>query len=198
MKALMDAFLAGAGLAPGRVEAVMTPEFMREFGEAFRIAVQGTIELLAARSEIKREFRADVTIIAPRANNPLKFLPNADGVMMQMVGQSFPGFMKPMPSMKEAYFDLQVHQLALMAGIRAAYAEALSRFDPVELEKRCEASGGLLSKISSTARKAAVWDHYKQSYEAIRRHAEDDLVGFSGEAFVQAYDAAAEAARQRP
>ena len=176
----------------------MTPEFMHQFGEAFRVAVQGTIELLAARSEIKREFRADVTIIAPRANNPLKFLPNADGVMMQMLGQSFPGFMRPVPSMKEAYFDLQVHQLALMAGIRAAYAEALARFDPAELEKRCDANGGLLSKISTTARKAAVWDDYKQSYNAIRRHAEDDLVAFSGEAFVKAYDAAAEAAREYP
>ena len=197
-QALMNAFMAGAGLAPGRVDAVMTPEFMHQFGEAFRVAVQGTIELLAARSEIKREFRADVTIIAPRANNPLKFLPNADGVMMQMLGQSFPGFMRPVPSMKEAYFDLQVHQLALMAGIRAAYAEALARFDPTELEKRCDANGGLLSKISTTARKAAVWDDYKQSYNAIRRHAEDDLVAFSGEAFVKAYDAAAEAAREYP
>jgi FHA domain-containing protein len=197
-KALMDAFLEGAGLASGRVEALMTPDFMRQFGEAFRVAVQGTIELLAARSEIKREFRADVTVIAPRANNPLKFLPNADGVIMQMVGQSFPGFMKPVPSMKEAYFDLQVHQLALMAGIRAAYAEALARFDPVELEKRCDSNGGMLSKISTTARKAAVWDDYKQSYNAIRRHAEDDLVAFSGEAFVKAYDAAAEAAREYP
>lgn len=195
---LMDAFLEGAGLAPGRVEALMTPDFMRQFGEAFRVAIQGTIELLAARSEIKREFRADVTVIAPRANNPLKFLPNADGVIMQMVGQSFPGFMKPVPSMKEAYFDLQVHQLALMAGIRAAYAEALARFDPAELEKRCDSNAGVLSKISTTARKAAVWDEYKQSYNAIRRHAEDDLVAFSGEAFVKAYDAAAEAAREYP
>lgn len=195
---LMDAFLVGAGLAPDRVEAQMTPDFMRQFGEAFRVAVQGTIELLAARSEIKREFRADVTVIAPRANNPLKFLPNADGVVMQMVGQSFPGFMKPVPSMKEAFFDLQVHQLALMAGIRAAYAEALARFDPAEIEKRCESNSGLLSRVSTTARKAAVWDDYKQSYNAIRRHAEDDLVAFSGEAFVKAYDAAAQAARESP
>ncbi len=100
--------------------------------------------------------------------------------------------------MKEAYFDLQVHQLALMAGIRAAYAEALARFDPAALEKRCDANGGLLRKISPMARKAAVWDHYKQSYNAIRQHAEDDLVAFSGKAFVRAYDAASEAARQNP
>ncbi len=195
---LINAFLDGSGLAPGRVQADITPEFMRTFGEAFRVAVQGTMDLLAARSEIKREFRADVTIIAPRANNPLKFLPNADGVIMQLVGQTFPGFMKPVPSMKEAYFDLQVHQLALMAGIRAAYSEALARFDPVELEKRSTAEPGLLKRFSPHARKAALWDEYKSSFSAMRRHAEDDLQAFSGQTFVAAYEAAAEAARVRP
>ena len=197
-QALIDAFLEGSGLAPGRVQADISPEFMRTFGEAFRVAVQGTMDLLAARSEIKREFRADVTIIAPRANNPLKFLPNADGVMMQLVGQSFPGFMKPVPSMKEAYFDLQVHQLALMAGIRAAYSEALARFDPVELEKRSTAEPGLIKRFSPHAQKAALWDEYKSSFSAMRRHAEDDLQAFSGQTFVAAYEAAAEAARGRP
>ena len=197
-QALIDAFLEGSGLAPGRVQADISPEFMRTFGEAFRVAVQGTMDLLAARSEIKREFRADVTIIAPRANNPLKFLPNADGVMMQLVGQSFPGFMKPVPSMKEAYFDLQVHQLALMAGIRAAYSEALARFDPVELEKRSTAEPGLIRRFSPHAQKAALWDEYKSSFSAMRRHAEDDLQAFSGQTFVAAYEAAAEAARGRP
>ncbi len=197
-QALIDAFLEGSGLAPGRVQADISPEFMRTFGEAFRVAVQGTMDLLAARSEIKREFRADVTIIAPRANNPLKFLPNADGVIMQLVGQSFPGFMKPVPSMKEAYFDLQVHQLALMAGIRAAYSEALARFDPVELEKRSTAEPGLIRRFSPHAQKAALWDEYKSSFSAMRRHAEDDLQAFSGQTFVAAYEAAAEAARVRP
>ena len=197
-QALIDAFLEGSGLAAGRVQADISPEFMRTFGEAFRVAVQGTMDLLAARSEIKREFRADVTIIAPRANNPLKFLPNADGVMMQLVGQSFPGFMKPVPSMKEAYFDLQVHQLALMAGIRAAYSEALARFDPVELEKRSTAEPGLIKRFSPYAQKAALWDEYKSSFSAMRRHAEDDLQAFSGQTFVAAYEAAAEAARGRP
>ena len=197
-QALIDAFLEGSGLAAGRVQADISPEFMRTFGEAFRVAVQGTMDLLAARSEIKREFRADVTIISPRANNPLKFLPNADGVMMQLVGQSFPGFMKPVPSMKEAYFDLQVHQLALMAGIRAAYSEALARFDPVELEKRSTAEPGLIRRFSPHAQKAALWDEYKSSFSAMRRHAEDDLQAFSGQTFVAAYEAAAEAARGRP
>ncbi len=192
---LARAFLEGAGLSHVRVDLTLSPEFMRAFGEAFRTAIEGTIDLLAARSEIKREFRAGVTIMASGANNPLKFLPNADGVIMQLAGQGFPGFMKPVPAMKEAYRDLQVHQLGLMAGIRAAYTAALTRFDPLELESQAPSRPGLLRGFSSLKRKAALWDHYKQGYTRIRQHAEDDLKAFSGQTFVNAYEAAADAAK---
>lgn len=192
--ALMQALLEGLGLPPERAAFEMTPEFMRRFGELLRTAVQGTMDLLHARAEVKREFRADVTIMANRANNPLKFLPDAEGVLLQMLGQTFPGFTRPVPAMREAFRDLRVHQLALMAGIRAAYAEALSRLDPAELEKQGGAGEGLLARLGRTHRKAALWDDYHARYNGLRRQAEDELSAFSGRSFVKAYDAAADAA----
>ena len=195
--ALAAAFLEGAGLTPDRVNLTVTPAFMRTFGEAFRLAIEGSIDLLAARSEIKQEFRAGVTIISSSANNPLKFLPNADGVIMQMIGQQFPGFMKPVPAIQEAYSDLRVHQLALMAGIRAAYTEALTRFDPVKLEEQSP-KGGVLASLYGGARKAALWDDYKKNFGQLKNSAEDDLTAFSGQTFVQAYEKAASAAKGEP
>lgn len=198
LQALAAAFMEGAGLNPAKTHFEVTPEFMRTFGEALRIAVQGTIDLLSARSEIKREFRAGVTIIATGANNPLKFLPNSEGVLMQMVHQTFPGFMKPLPAMQDAFQDLHVHQLALMAGIRAAYAEALTRFDPTELERRTETNPGLLDKLLTNGRKAALWDDYKHNFDVLRRHAEDDLMAFSGRTFVEAYENAEQSVKGQP
>lgn len=194
LEALSAAFLEGAGLTPDRAKFALTPEFMRAFGEAFRVAIEGSIDLLAARSEIKQEFRAGVTIIGSSANNPLKFLPNADGVIMQMVGQHFPGFMKPVPAIKEAFNDLRVHQLALMAGIRAAYSEALTRFDPLKMEELTPKSG-LLDNLYGGARKAALWDEYKKNFSQLKNAAEDDMTAFSGQTFVQAYEQAASAAK---
>lgn len=191
---LTSAFLDGAGLSADRAKLHLTPEFMRTFGEAFRIAIEGSIDLLAARSEIKQEFRAGVTIIGSSANNPLKFLPNADGVIMQLVGQHFPGFMKPVPAIREAYDDLRVHQLALMAGIRAAYTEALKRFDPEKMEQEAP-KASLLNSLYDGSRKAALWDEYKRNFSKLKDSAEDDLTAFSGQTFVQAYEAAAEAAK---
>ncbi len=198
LQSLIAAFLEGAGVLSKKVEPQrLSPEFMRSFGEAFRVAVQGTIDLLAARSEIKREFRAGVTVISSGANNPLKFLPTSEGVVMQMIGQNFPGFMKPIPAMEEAYDDLRVHQVALMAGLRAAYAEALERFDPSMLEQRTDVTGGVFGMLSATSRKAALWDEYKRSFAEIRRGAEDDLAAFSGQAFLEAYENAEAAAKAR-
>ena len=198
LQSLIAAFLEGAGVLSKKVEPQrLSPEFMRSFGEAFRVAVQGTIDLLAARSEIKREFRAGVTVISSGANNPLKFLPTSEGVVMQMIGQNFPGFMKPIPAMEEAYDDLRVHQVALMAGLRAAYAEALERFDPSVLEQRTDVTGGVFGMLSATSRKAALWDEYKRSFAEIRRGAEDDLAAFSGQAFLEAYENAEAAAKAR-
>ena len=195
LEELALAFMQGAGLDPAKAQFQVTPEFMQTFGEVLRIAVQGTIDLLSVRSEIKREFRAGVTMIASGANNPLKFLPSAEGVIMQMIHHSFPGFMKPLPAMQDAYLDLQVHQLALMAGIRAAYAEALTRFDPSELERRTDNSSGLLDKILANGRKAALWDDYKHNFDVLRCHAEDDLMAFSGRTFVDAYERAEHVAK---
>jgi FHA domain-containing protein len=192
-QALIQAFLDGAGVSAHQAAPALTPAFMQTFGELVRVSVQGTIELLAARAEVKKELRAGMTIIAAGANNPLKFLPTAEGVLLQMTGQAFPGFMQPVPAMQEAYRDLRVHQVALLAGIRAAYSEALTRFDPAEMERRSTPPGGLLARMSANSHKAALWDRYCEDYQALRRHAEDDLVAFSGQTFVQAYEAAAHA-----
>jgi FHA domain-containing protein len=194
VQALLQAFVEGLGLPPERATFELTPELLRRFGEVLRTAVQGTMDLLQARAEVKREFRADVTIMAQRANNPLKFLPDAEGVLLQMLGQTLPGFARPVPAMREAYRDLRVHQHALLAGIRAAYAEGLSRLDPAALQKPSDAADGLLARLGRTSRKAALWDGYCERYASLRRQAEDELTAFSGRSFVKAYDAAADAA----
>jgi len=195
LKTLALAFTEGAGLDPGKISFDITAEFMRTLGEVLRIAVQGTMDLLGARSSIKHEFRAGVTIIATGANNPLKFLPNSEGVIMQMIGQTFPGFMKPLPAMRDAYQDLHIHQVALMAGIRAAYVDALTRFDPNEMERQTASRTGLLDKLLTNARKAALWDNYKRNFDVLRRNAEDDLMAFSGRTFVEAYENAEQSAK---
>ena len=101
-----------------------------------REATAGTIDVLMARALTKKESRIDVTMLAVRANNPLKFFPNADGALTQMLTGAMAGYMPPVQAMAGAFDDLRAHELAVIAGMRAALAAVLHRFDPGQIEAR--------------------------------------------------------------
>jgi len=198
VQALTQAFLLGLGLPSGQAPVDLTPEVMQRLGQVLRAAVQGTMDLLQTRAALKREFRADVTIMDHRINNPLKFLPDAEGVLLQVLGPPRPGFMPLVPAINEACRDLRVHQTALLAGMRAAIEETLAELDPAALEQQPSPGGGLLARLTLGPGKAALWDAYRQRHADIRRRTQGDLAALAGRSFAKAYDAAAEAARDNP
>lgn len=185
--ALLRAFLAGAGIPNAIVKDGLTPETMKAIGAMLATAMQGTIELIATRAMLKREVKADVTIIATTRNNPLKFLPDAESALLQMFGARIPGFMAPVEAMQDAYRDLRAHEVGLIAGMRAALAEVLHRFEPEELEKRLKPPG-MLESILPNSHQARLWDAFSAMYGDISREAQDDFQALFGKAFLQAYE----------
>jgi len=185
--ALTDAFLRGAGLPPSALPQGLTPEVMMMVGSVLRSATAGAVDMLAARAATKREVQASVTIISVQANNPLKFLPNADAAMLQLLGKKMPGFMRADVAMRDAFDDLRAHEVGVIAGTRAALTEVLGKFDPAVLGEKL-ARGSVLESVMPSARKAKLWDMYLERYLQIRREAEDDFQSIFGRAFVQAYE----------
>jgi FHA domain-containing protein len=186
--ALTRAFLAGADLPPGALPQGLTPEVMGIIGSLLRSATAGAIEMLAVRASIKREVQASVTIISSDHNNPLKFLPNAESVLIQLLGKRMRGFMAPDEAMKDAFSDLRAHELGVIAGTRAALDEVLRKFDPAILGDRL-LKGSLLEKALPAMRKTKLWDVYLERYAQLRREVEDDFQSVFGKAFVAAYEA---------
>lgn len=184
---LTEAFLRGAGLTPTALPHGLTPEIMTTVGSLLRSATAGAIDMLAARAATKREVQASVTIISVQANNPLKFLPNADSALQQLLGKKMPGFMRADVAMKDAFEDLRAHEVGVIAGTRAALTEVLGKFDPAVLGDKLT-KGSVLESLMPSARKAKLWDMYLERYLQIRREAEDDFQSIFGRAFVQAYE----------
>ena len=184
---LTEAFLRGAGLTPAALPHGLTPEIMTTIGSLLRSATSGAIDMLAARAATKREVQASVTIISVQANNPLKFLPNADSALQQLLGKKMPGFMRADVAMKDAFEDLRAHEVGVIAGTRAALTEVLGKFDPAVLGDKLT-KGSVLESLMPSARKAKLWDMYLERYLQIRREAEDDFQSIFGRAFVQAYE----------
>jgi hypothetical protein len=84
--------------------------------------------------------------------------------------------------MAGAFDDLRAHELAVIAGMRAALAAVLERFDPARIEARL-AVPTVMDKMLSSSRKAKMWDRLVELYGEIAREADDDLQRLYGEKF---------------
>jgi type VI secretion system FHA domain protein len=192
----LAAFLEGAGLQSLQISDAEAEAFMRETGTIVRAAVQGLMGLLIARSELKKEMRAEErTMVASRDNNPLKLMTDANEAMRylfdarQRVGGAF---LPPVQAVHDACGDLRVHDLALMAGMRAAFQATLKRFAPQYIEREVDKQNGSFS----LNKKVKLWDAFVAHHEKLSRDAEDDLLKVFGKEFLATY--MAQVRRLRP
>jgi FHA domain-containing protein len=183
---LLAAFLRGLASTHQPPE-MLTPGLMERIGAMLRSATEGTLQLLLTRQEFKREVRAEVTMIASQANNPLKFSPTVEVALAHLLGPGVRGFMPPEAAMRDAYNDLRAHQFGVMVGMRAALAHVIARFEPAELEKKISAKSAL-DALFSANRKAKLWDQFVSLYGGIASEAEDDFHSLFGKAFLEAYE----------
>lgn len=185
--ALLAAFREGLGI-PNLPASGLTPEFMRLLGQLIHESARGTVDLLVARAALKREVRAEATMIVAKENNPLKFSPTAEVALGHLLGPTVRGFIEPQRAMRDAFDDLRAHQLAFLAGMRAALEGLLQRFDPAQLESRLTQKS-VLSSLLPAARKAQLWSVFQQEYQQIAGELSDDFHQVFGREFLRAYEA---------
>ena len=186
VQALLEAFREGLATPTVPVPA-LSPELMRLLGQLLHEATRGTVELLVARAAMKREVRAEATMIMARENNPLKFSPSVEAALGHLLAPPTRGFMPAGPAMRDAYDDLRAHQFGMVAGMRAALDGVLERFDPARLEGRL-AQLSALQSILPGARKARLWEAFTELYGQIRSDAAEDFHSVFGKAFLKAYE----------
>jgi type VI secretion system FHA domain protein len=161
---------------------------MQQIGSLLRESTRGAVELLVARAALKREMRAELTMIVARENNPLKFSPSVEVALQHLLGPPSPGFMPAVPAVRDAFDDLRAHQLAVMAGMKAALDGVLQRFDPQQLEAKLTKKSAISSLIPAT-RKARLWELFQDLFGQLSSEAQDDFDELFGKAFLRAYEA---------
>ena len=75
----------------------------------------------------------------------------------------------------------------MIAGMRAALAQVLARFEPEALERKLKPAG-MLESILPNQRKARLWDAFSELFVDLSREAQDDFQSLFGKAFLQAYE----------
>jgi FHA domain-containing protein len=184
--ALRAAFARGCGMPEDRI-GEFDPASVEALGRLLGALVTGTLQLIHARSSTKHEMRANVTIIAPSGNNPLKFAPDAQAALLQLLGRGLPGFMPPEQAVADAFEDLCAHQVGLLAGSRTAMYTLASRLAPERISDLAGGPRGLAGLLPG-ARKARLWEHYTDSYAALLGEAREEFEAVFQSAFARAYE----------
>lgn len=167
--------------------AVGTEQLALEVSSAVRLLTEGMMEVLAARTSTKDEFRLSQTRIGPAMNNPLKFSPNADEALHRMFGNDDRGFLRAQEAFQQGLNDVKAHQVALLAGMQAGLNAILKYFSPGNLEKQIGEYASIASKVPGV-REAKLWNHYNSLYDRIAKDAESDFQKLFSREFAEAYE----------
>jgi type VI secretion system FHA domain protein len=187
------ALLAAAGLEGVQV----TPELAASFGSILRTVVDGLRDVLRAREELKDQFRLRITSYTPRENNPIKFAANTEDALHNLLVKRNPAYLEPVAAFEGAFDDLRIHEMAMLAGMRAGYAAMLGNFDPDTLEQKFERHakrGGLLGG----ATKQRYWELYRDVFKDMGGDADDSFRTLFGTAFAQGYEEQVRLLKRRP
>ncbi|MAZ89733.1 MAG: type VI secretion system-associated FHA domain protein TagH [Cellvibrionaceae bacterium] len=141
------------------------------------------IDLLRARSSIKNELRVQRTMIQATDNNPLKFSASASEAMRLMFSPGNHSYLSPNEAVQDSFDDLSDHQVAVLAGMRAAYDTMLKHFDPENLDRRFKNPKGMLSN-----KKAKNWEDFQEHYANLLRDGESTYEMLFGEEFGSSYE----------
>jgi type VI secretion system FHA domain protein len=177
------AMLAAAGLE----NVAVTPELAATFGNILRVVVDGLMDVLRARDAMKDEFRLRVTSFQPRENNPLKFSANAEDALHNLLVKRNAAYLSPVDAFDEAFADLRAHQVATLAGLRAAFERMVNEFEPDKLEhefERYAKRGGLLAGSG----KQRYWELYRETFRDKVSDADTSFRHLFGEPFAKAYE----------
>ncbi len=161
-------------------------EITEQVGELMPVIVQGMMNILRSRASIKNEFRMSVTTIQPVENNPLKFSADTQEALENMFVRKSKAYKGPVEAFSESFDAIAEHQVAIIAGIRAAFESMLEQFNPQSLEHQFDkhSKGVAIPGMQ----KVRYWTQYEAHYQSVIDNMEQSFQSLFGDEFVRAYE----------
>jgi type VI secretion system protein ImpI len=181
----LENLLRGAGLDPGQTQ--LSQEVAGQLGEVLRIVVEGTMQVLQARNQIRKEFRMATTQVAQKNNNPLKFSADVADALHKLLIQRSPAYLDTVNSFTDAFDDIRVHQFAMLASLRVAFDYMLSQFDPDVLQAQFARQAGRGS-VLGIGGKPKPWEAYVARFGELTGDRDFAFRRLFGEEFGKAYE----------
>ncbi|WP_426285255.1 type VI secretion system-associated FHA domain protein TagH [Luteibacter sp. E-22] len=150
----------------------------------FLLVLEGVMDVLRARAELKNGFRMPATLIRRTENNPLKFAPTAGEAMARLLAAPNEAFLSGEAAIVDAMDDIRLHQVALLSGVRAAFDDLIAQFDPA----RFEDEGGPRRPRFLPGTGKGAWDRYRAHYQGLAADPDERFRRLFGDEFARAYE----------
>jgi type VI secretion system protein len=177
-----------AGIDPRKIPAGREKQFLLTSGRMLRLCVGGLLDVLGARAKVKGELDLEQTGVKPGENNPLKFAPDVDQALDALLFYRGSRYLPAMDALEQAFIDLQAHERALVAAMKAAFDEQLGNFAPDRLEARFD-KGLRPGALKGMSNRAKYWDLYREHYEVTEKRSERSFDEVTARVFAEAYTA---------
>lgn len=179
----LAALFIGAGIDPAHLNA----RAIESLGKVLRIVVEGMVEVLRARADIKDEFRVSMTRLKATDNNPLKLATTTDDALNKLFVNVDSSYQDPVKAFQEGFDDIKNHQMAMLVGMRAGFRAVMASFDPTKLEETFD-KGLMRSSMLEVVNKTKYWNLYRKNYEDLGDE-EQSFRYLFGDVFAEAYEA---------
>jgi type VI secretion system FHA domain protein len=179
----MAAVLAAAGVTDARISS----EAAQNLGRILRVVVAGVMDMLRARQQTKSALGLDPTIFQRAENNPLKFSSDVEDALHNLFVTHRPGFLGPVEGFEDAFDDVRHHQIAMLHGMRTAFAAMLAQFDPDRLQHEFDRHLKKGALVSVPA-KLRYWEMYRETFQEMVKDPETAYRRLFGDEFAGAYE----------
>jgi predicted component of type VI protein secretion system len=158
--------LSAQFVGEGKLE---TPEqvelFAKQLSNVLELTFDWISKSLRGRKEFEEQFSADLSMIFSKEKNPLKGGGGPGDMGRYLLDWRIPRDPKGIrDALDNAFKDLTMHQLGLLAGVQESLSAVLKRLDPkvVEQEGKDMGKGGFLASSEKRA-----WKRYSEVFHEI-------------------------------
>ena len=183
---LAHTFLEAAGLAPDSVKS-SSPEIIARAGRLMKRLVAGLVVMVEARARAKSQMGAEATSLQFEGNNPIKFTRTPEQALIRLLSPAERGFMDSERAVEDAFYDLQLHQVATLKAMQGALRSSLQRFSPGAIRRRAEVKG-FMSRIFPAARDAGLWQAYEKEFGSVAQESDEVFLEVFAKYFRKAYE----------
>nr|WP_321455751.1 type VI secretion system-associated FHA domain protein TagH [uncultured Cohaesibacter sp.] len=181
----LSAMAQAAGIKPEIFLEQDSRYLAQQIGAVLRVSTQEMSNLLKARTKAKLMAKsANRTMIGAMENNPLKFIPTPEECIGLMFSNRDRVYKNGEDSFREAFCDLQTHELATYSAMQKALGRLIQEFDPEVIEEKASKS----KRAALGSKKARAWDVYQERWDLMNETNQNGILDVFLSYFSAAYD----------